>query len=142
MSPPRISFPLFTVGLVLAAALVLTLAPTGAGWAQLRGSTDAAPQFSDADRVVIARNKMLQLIVDADPRLVRRVLDALAYIDDAQTRGTSIPGEPQRASSRPADSARPSDNPDLDRLERSSPEAMNDLFQLLKQASSRSRPSR
>jgi hypothetical protein len=111
--------------------------------AQLRGSTDAPPVFSAAERVLIARNEMLRSVVEEEPRLVRRVLDALAAIDDVQTRGALMPGDAQAAPGRPGRPAVPSNNPDLDRLERASPEAMNDLFQLLKQAGNRrQRPSR
>jgi hypothetical protein len=119
----------------LAIPLILaSLAMVGHAGAQLRGSTDAAPLFSAADRVVIARNEMLRLIIEQDPWLVRRALDVLATIDDVQTR---------TAPSGAGRSAGQSSNPDLDRLERASPEAMNDLLSVLKQASgSRLRPSR
>ena len=120
--------------------MLAVLAMVDPARAQLRGSTDAPPVFSAAERVVIARNEMLRSVVEEEPRLVRRVLDALAAIDDVQTRGALMPGDAQAAPGRPAV---PSNNPDLDRLERASPEAMNDLFQLLKQAGNRrQRPSR
>jgi hypothetical protein len=122
-------------------AMIAAFAMVDPALAQLRGSTDAAPVFSAADRVVIARNEMLRSIVEQEPQLVRRALDALAAIDDVQTRGALMPGDPQ-APSRPGRPTGPSNNPDLDRLERASPEAMNDLFQLLKQAGNRTRPSR
>jgi|SRR6516165_8382728 len=98
--------------------------------AQQRGLTSTAPQFSESDRAVIARNELLADLVDRNPILVRRTLDALKELGDMQTRGAL-----ERASK----------NPDVDRLIRTpaetfaSPEAANDLFQLLKQAS-RSRP--
>jgi hypothetical protein len=123
--------------------MIASFAMIGPARAQLRGSTDAAAPFSAAERTVIARNEMLRSIADEEPALVRRVLDALAAIDNVQTRGAPMPSDPQIAPSRPGDAAGPSNNPDLDRLERSSPEAMNDLFQLLKQASGgRRRPTR
>jgi hypothetical protein len=111
---------------------------------QLRGSTDASPVFSEADRTVIERNETLRSIVKKEPALVRRVLDALAEIEEVQMRAgpmTNNPRATRTPSGRPA--GQPSSNPDLDRLERASPEAMNDLFQLLKRASgNRPRPSR
>jgi hypothetical protein len=109
-----------------------------------RAWAEAAAGFSAADRAVIERNEMLRSIVDVEPALVRRVLDALARIDTVQTR-SELRQERPRATRRPVAAERPFDeakNPDLDRLDRSSPEAMNDLFQLLKQAASRPRPSR
>ena len=120
-------------------AIVMTLAAlamVGPARAQLRGSTDAPPVFSSADQAVIARNKLLASIVEQEPRLVRRALDALAA-DEVQTRTDLRPGSPRADQGRPGRPAEDSDNPDLDRLERSSPEAMNDLFQLLKQAGAR-----
>jgi len=103
---------------------VMALAMGDDACAQQRGSTSATPEFSAVDRAIIARNKSLERLVDRDPALVRRVLDALKEAGDLQTRGAL---------------ERPSDDPDLDRAE-ASPEASNDLFQLLKQV--RPRPSR
>jgi hypothetical protein len=108
---------------------IITIA-IGDACAQQRGLTSTAPQFSSADRAVIARNELLAYLVDQNPILVRRALDALKELGDMQTRGAL---------------ERPSKNPDVDRLIQTppetfaSPEAANDLFQLLKQAS-RSRP--
>jgi hypothetical protein len=121
-------------------AIVMTvaaLAMVDPARAQLRGSTDAPPMFSAADQAVIARNKLLASIVEQEPRLVRRALDALAAVDDVQTRTDLRPGSPRADQGRPGRPSEKSDNPDLDRLERASPEAMNDLFQLLKQAGAR-----
>ena len=125
---------------LISAVLVLN-DPAGA---QLRAWAESAAEFSAADRAVIERNEMLRSIVDVEPALVRRVLDALARIDAVQTR-SELQQERPRATRKPASTERPFDeakNPDLERLDRSSPEAMNDLFQLLKQAASRPRPSR
>jgi hypothetical protein len=111
--------------------------------AQPRDSANAMPQMSASDRVVIERNELLRSIVDDDPALVRRVLDALGKADDAQTRSDFRQEAPPRALGSVEGTFDRSKNPDLDRLERSSPEAMNDLFQLLKQASARrQRPAR
>jgi hypothetical protein len=109
--------------------------------AQLPTAVNAAPQFSAADRVVIARNPMLRSVVEQEPALVRRVLDALAAIESVQPRSSLMPNDRQPIPS-PGEPAGTSSNPDLDRLERTSPEAANDLFQLLKQAATRRRTSR
>ena len=120
-------------------ALATTVTMSAPARAQLRGPTDSVPTFTAADRVVIERNEMLRSIADTHPALVRRALNALAALDDVKPRGALMPTDPQPAP-RPAGNSR---NPDLERLERSSPEAMNDLFQLLKQAGAgRPRPSR
>jgi hypothetical protein len=124
-------------------ALAATVTMSAPARAQLRGSTDSVPPFTAADRIVIERNEMLRSIADTHPALVRRALNALAALDDVQPRGALMPTEPQPAPRSPGNSTPASRNPDLDRLERSSPEAMNDLFQLLKQAGARRpRPSR
>jgi len=124
-------------------ALATTVTMSAPARAQLRGPTDSVPTFTAADRVVIERNEMLRSIADTHPALVRRALNALAALDDVKPRGALMPTDPQPAPRPAGNSAPPSRNPDLERLERSSPEAMNDLFQLLKQAGAgRPRPSR
>jgi hypothetical protein len=103
---------------------------------------DAAPQFSAADRAVIERNEMLRSVVEQEPALVRRVLDALATLDDARARTDMRSGTSPAAPGTNSAAAEQSSNPDLERLDRASPEAVNDLFQLLKQAASRPRTAR
>jgi hypothetical protein len=123
--------------------MIASLTQADATRAQSPGTTNSALQFTEAERAVIARNVMLRSVVEQEPALVRRVLDALAATD-VQTRSALVGGKPPAtAPAQPNPSAEPSENPDLDRLERSSPEAVNDLFQLLKQAArSRPQPSR
>jgi hypothetical protein len=89
--------------------LLASFAISDPALAQLRGSAEA---FSAADRAVIARNELLRSAVEKDPALVRRVLDALANLDDAQARtdmrSSSSPAAP--STSRPPDE--PSSNPE------------------------------
>jgi hypothetical protein len=122
--------------------LLASFAISDPALAQLRGSVDVPPQFSAADRAVIARNELLRSVVEQDPALVRRALDALANLDDAQARTDMSSSSSPAAPSTSQPPSAPSSNPDLDRLDRASPEAMNDLFQLLKQAARGQRPSR
>jgi hypothetical protein len=95
----------------------------------------AQPGFTDSDLVIIHRNAALSAIVDRNPALVRRVLDAIASAQaDAMSRAGARSGRdarPKRYELTPD----PARNPDLDQLDRSSPEAAHDLFQLIKQAS-------
>ena len=81
------------------------------------------PVFSQEEKAVIARNAALQAIVATDPWTVRQFLDLLGEEDDEQDGGTSE----EKGSSA---------NPDLDRIERASPEGAHDLLQLIKQAGS------
>ena len=103
----------------LAATLALALVlPAAVAFADLSGQ-QAPPQFTPEEIQIIARNASLKAIIEEDPWLVRRFLDAM----QAQAGGQAAP---------PA-SAGDSD-PDLNRFKRASPEASHDLFQILKQA--------
>jgi hypothetical protein len=115
------------MGKVIFAAAVLALA---IGPAFADSQTGKRPQFSPQERTIIERNADLKGVVGRNPRLVRRVLDAIAAAP-AQPVGT---GPTDRGAISPEPPA-PSRNPDLDNLERSSPEAAHDLFLLLKKAS-------
>jgi hypothetical protein len=90
--------------------------------------------FSPAERQIIARNALLSSAVGSEPALVRRALDALAKLDEGGMRAGVVTDGGKGGSSQPKRPGAPSQNPDLDRLERASPEALDDLFQLLKQA--------
>lgn len=80
------------------------------------------PVFSQEEKAVIARNAALKAIVATDPWAVRQFLDLLGEEDDEQDVGTA--------------EEKGSTNPDLDRIERASPEGAHDLLQLIKQAGS------
>jgi hypothetical protein len=80
---------------------------------------------------VITRNAVLSALIPDNPWAVRRALDALAAVSTT----------PDSGSKRAVGSAAPADatldplaNPDLDQLQRVSPEALLDLFRLLKEA--------
>ena len=114
------------------AALVIALAALSEpAVAELRGSPEGPPVFTAAEVAVITRNAVLSALIQDNPWAVRRVLDALAAVSTT----------PNSGSKRPAGSAAPADvtidplaNPDLDQLQRVSPEALLDLFKLLKEA--------
>ena len=114
------------------AALVIALAALSEpAVAELRGSPEGPPVFTAAEVAVITRNAVLSALIQDNPWAVRRVLDALAAVSTT----------PNSGSKRPVGSAAPADatidplaNPDLDQLQRVSPEALLDLFRLLKEA--------
>jgi len=114
------------IGLVLAAGLFAAVMQ-GCGAAQ-------APEFTQADEAVIANNEALVRLRASNPEGLRRILDALAM---ARTRQLLPRSEAGRAATSPDGTSPPFDparNPDLVFLQRASPEAAHDLFQLLKQA--------
>ena len=104
--------------LKLAAAALLVLAAEGSARADLVGPPDAPPAFDAKDTQIIDRNATLRSLKETDPWLVRRTLDALAKAP-APANASTTAGDP---------------DPDLERL-RTSPEALNDLFQVFKAAS-------
>ncbi|MBX9845198.1 MAG: hypothetical protein K2Z80_25640 [Xanthobacteraceae bacterium] len=109
--------------------------------ADLLGLPAGRPAFSASEQVVIRRNRVLQSIVADNPWLVRRALDVLSEID-AGNHATSRSADPPMHRSDSTSPSRLGDdfdrqrNPDLDSASRASPEAMHDLFQLIKQAGS------
>jgi hypothetical protein len=122
--------------------IILTVALTAAteiAWAQATDRSKQSPVFTAEEVFVISRNADLLNGLRASPWAVRDFLDKVAKVppatgskrlsldDEPPTRGTVTPFDPKQ-------------NPDLERLQRASPEAVNDLFQLLKQAGTR-RPS-
>ncbi len=110
-------------------------------------SASAAPRpFTIAEEAIIDRNEALRSVYETDPALVRRVLDALKSRGQSRDKqrdafgGPRVPGAPNPARQDPAQSDMqidPATNPDLAILQRGSPEAAHDLFQLLKKASGR-----
>jgi hypothetical protein len=118
------------ISIVLVATLLVSAT---FAYGDLRDVEGTAPSFTPAETKVIARNELLASIVKEQPLLVRRALDALAVAN--RQRQIGAPTGPSRDSRLPkAPDGRPSRNPDLERMDRASPEALNDLFQLLKQA--------
>ncbi len=114
---------------ILTALTLAFVIATDPAFADIR-HTGARPEFTAADRVIIDRNTALGALVNRDPWLVRRVLDAIAK---AATKPAA--DEFERSTPRREPAPNPAQNPDLDNLGRSSPEAAHDLFQLIKRAS-------
>lgn len=116
--------------MVIAAMLAMMADPA---IAELRGVPKGAPNFTKDELLIISRNQALSQVVKVDPWVVRRLLDTL---DDPNERGiiSNRAAEPQLPSGRPTELFDPNANPDAERLQRASPEAVHDLFQLIKQA--------
>ena len=106
----------------LGAAALVVLAVAGHARADLLGSPEAPPVFDAKDAKIIARNATLRALKDSDPWLVRRTLDAIAKTP-ANATPSVAPGDRDP-------------DPDIDNL-RTSPEALNDLFQVFKAAAQR-----
>jgi hypothetical protein len=100
-----------------------------------------SPKFNLAEEVVIARNDVLTSLLSVDPWGVRKVLDA---VDGAKQR----PPTQSKGSYRDVSGGLigdgsiqidPQQNPDIDLFfQRASPEAVYDIFQILKQAAKQS----
>ena len=107
-------------------ALMLLLAMADGVQADLRG-TAIPPTFTQEEMEIIRRNVALAAVVAEDPWLVRQFLDGLiASRKDGAARQKQKP------------SGAATENPDLEGLERASPEALHDLIQRLKQAAGNS----
>lgn len=119
--------------LALRFAIVIGLCSgTLAAFAQTGASNE--PVFSASERAIIDRNQALSIALAVDPDVVRQILDEMAQ---PKPRPEKKGSEKQRsmfdrkgASPAPIDL---SENPDIDvYLQRASPEAAYDLFQILK----------
>jgi hypothetical protein len=128
------------------AALALAMAMiSDPGAAEVRGTPEAPPLFTPAEVTVIARNAALVNVLQEHPWTVRRLLDALAAVEaDAGTSSSAPHGENARGTVRrspgEAPPLDPQVNPDLEQLQRSSPEAVLDLFEILKRAQAAKAP--
>jgi hypothetical protein len=127
------------------AALALAMAViSDPGAAELRGTPEGSPLFTPAEVAVIARNAALINALQEHPWTVRRLLDALAAVEAGADASSSPRGENARGAARrspgEAPSLDPQANPDLDQLQRSSPEAVLDLFEILKKAQAAKAP--
>lgn len=130
---------------VRTAILFLACAMSLLAGATLQPASAAPRPFTIAEEAIIERNEALRSIYETDPALVRRVLDALkspAKSRDKQRNvfGPKVPGGQPPGPidpSEPGAEFDPATNPDLAILQRGSPEAAHDLFQLLKKASGR-----
>jgi hypothetical protein len=101
---------------------VLTAFLVSPACADLQGFP-GSPSFTREELVIINRNASLVEISKTNPWIVRRILDALEKAEH-----DSAVSQP------PSPSSQDGEDPDLDRMERASPEAVHDLLQLLKQA--------
>lgn len=104
--------------------LVLTL--VGVGLAG-RAWAETGTRFSQAEQAIIARNASLRDAFATAPATVRRALDALESARAGQPRAAP-PIEPELG----VDDFDPAEDPDLAELQRVSPEAAHDIFQVLK----------
>jgi hypothetical protein len=114
--------------MTIAVALAMMADPA---LAELQGASRSAPSFTDDELAIITRNVALSEIVKNDPWVVRKLLDAIHRIHvPVSTQAIEAPPSPEP----PPDSFDPNENPDVATLQRVSPEAVHDLFQLLKLA--------
>lgn len=95
-------------------------------------------QFTAADEIIIARNDVMQDLRRVSPQDLRRILDALTFVNAKRNDDPDFHRRPARRLQQDNNSADrpafdPERNPDLEVYQRSSPEAAHDLFQLLKQ---------
>jgi hypothetical protein len=103
------------------------------------------PSFTPRETRIIDRNEILTSLVHRDPWAVKRALRLLKRADHGESRTSEIiqmhpaPGDIPRRQPQAIDLKK---NPDLDTLNRSSPEAALDLLRLLKQAGSGGRAAK
>jgi hypothetical protein len=90
-------------------------------FADLHGVPIDTPVFTHEETVIIRRNATLSEVSKTNPWIVRKLFDAVEQ---------TSPGKDLQTAPADGDST----DPDLDQMQRASPEAAHDLFQLLKQA--------
>lgn len=90
--------------------------------ADLQGARADVPTFTGEETAVIGQSAALSGLLRSDPWIVRKLLDAIGEV-----RSGSLNPPPSLSLSG-------KDDPELEQIQRSSPEAIHDLFQLLKQA--------
>jgi hypothetical protein len=127
------------------AVIIALLALSGVAKAELHGSPERPPAFTAGEDRIIERNETLALVARNDPWLARQILDAIAALDATRAleraSGDLTEAAPLSAQDAESDGVfDPDENPDLRRLERAAPEALHDLFQLLKTAGGASQP--
>lgn len=97
---------------------------TEPAFADLQGVPIDAPEFTHEETIIIERNATLLEVSKTNPWIVRQLFDTVEKTQSGQS----------ETSPSPSDSNDNATDPDLDRMQRASPEAAHDLFQLLKQA--------
>jgi hypothetical protein len=105
------------------AALVLVVATAGPGLAQT--------SLTSVEREFVSRNPLLVSLQREDPKGFRKVLDLLVAHNEAKQAPSRKRRIPLREEGPNLDVT---GNPDLQDLQKSSPEAAHELFQVLKQA--------
>lgn len=115
--------------MIIAAMLAVMADPATA---ELRGVPKGAPNFTKDELLIISRNQALSQVVKVDPWVVRRLLDTLDESDERRSMSNRA-AEPLGPTRQPPEIFDPNANPDAERLQRASPEAVHDLFQLIKQ---------
>jgi hypothetical protein len=127
---------------LIIAAVALT-AMTGIAGAQMPERSRQSPLFTAEEVVVISRNAGLLEGLRTDPWAIRDFLDKMAKAPARAGMGTKklkLDDEPPQRGAAPAFD--PKQNPDLDQYQRASPEAVHDLFQLIKRAGERRPPAK
>lgn len=128
------------ITLVIGLVAALLADTTRPGGAQTQPPATGEQTFTASETALIARNATLAKAVQHDPALVRRVLNETsqdgaakdnAPKDNAMTR-RMMPASP---TTKPLFDGKA--DPDLSRIERASPEALHDLFQLLKETAAK-----
>lgn len=100
--------------------------------ADLRHNAEG-PQFTPAEAAIIGRNPTLQNLRQRDPWLVRQAVDLIGKAETKSSESRARAGTTRL----PDFGANFGNDPDLQKLERASPEAAHDLFLLIKKAVSR-----
>jgi hypothetical protein len=128
------------------AILLLCLIPMAQVAAETNLSPSAISGFNLAEEVVIARNDLLSELLGQDPQAVRKIMNAIGEMKkqaapDPQpnTKYRNVLRDQSGKEELPID---PHRNPDLNLyLQRASPEAAYDLFQILKRVGAGTRPA-
>jgi hypothetical protein len=110
-------------------ALLIAMLISEAARAELQGIPPASPVFNREEAAIIGRNTVLAQAVKVDPWMVRDLLDSVKNPIASQSGADDTTKKAP-----PPDPIDTTENPDLPQMQSISPEAVNDLFQLLKLA--------
>ncbi len=116
--------------MVIATILAMIADPARA---ELRGVPTGTPDFTKDELQIISRNQALSQVAKIDPWVVRKLLDTLDKFDERPSI-TNRAADPLKSTRQTPEIFDSHTNPDAERLQRASPEAIHDLFQLIKQA--------
>ena len=115
--------------------VVLFFIATMVGETSAETAADALESLSVRQQLIVDRNTTLRSLQKTAPETVRKIVLAIEAMEQSPD-SRSIDIQEDADSRVEPIQLPPSADPDLDRLERSAPEAVNDLFQLIKQAGS------